>query len=210
MLGSIVATVGYAGMVTSYYLTQQQLKDKLKIVQEQHEKFVELHTKLGATGTCQGALDSIMRSTEVESAQGGMPIISILIMLVGCILLGMFFFQEYNVAMKKKASNKNIAFTIGELVGYRLDYHFSSSKMAKPLLLFAITFVLILSSTIGVTLVSGEDISSAMWRSWTYGTYCAADAAAPFALSAPLLLASVFQTSNRLRARALSLPPPRG
>jgi hypothetical protein len=53
----------------------------------------------------------------------------------------MFFFQEYNVAMKKKASNKNIAFTIGELVGYRLDYHFSSSKMAKPLLFFAITFV---------------------------------------------------------------------
>ena len=47
--------------------------------------------------------------------------------------------------------------------------HFSATKMAKPLLLFAVTFVLILSSTIGFALVSGEDISSAMWRSWTYG-----------------------------------------
>jgi hypothetical protein len=169
MLGSVIAAVGYAGMVASYYLAQQQLRDKLKIVQEQHEKFVELHTKLGENGTCQGVLDSVMANTTVESSQGGMPILSILIMFVGCVLLGVFFFQEYNVAMKKKSSNKNIAFTFGELVGYRLDYHFSSSKMAKPLLLFAVTFVLILSSTIGFALVSGEDIAAAMWRSWTYG-----------------------------------------
>ena len=200
MLGSVVAAVGYAGMVTSYYLAQQQLKDKLRIVQEQHEKFVDLHTKLGENGTCQGVLDSVMQYTEVESSQDGTPIISILIMLVGCILLGVFFFQEYNVAMKKKASNRNIAFTFGELVGYRLDYHFSSSKMAKPLLLFAITFVLILSSTIGFALVSGEDVASAMWRSWTYGMLSVVRALAPCAFPRACL---------RARIASLDLPLPR-
>lgn len=170
MLGSVIAAVGYAGMIASYYLAQQQLKDKLKIVQEQHEKFVELHSKLGEDGTCQGVLDSVMAHSNDEASGGAMPVLSILIMFVGCVLLGVFFFQEYNVAMKKKSANKNIVFTLGELVGYRLDYHFSSSKMAKPLLLFAVTFVLILASTIGFALVSGEEIGTAMWRSWTYGT----------------------------------------
>jgi len=168
MLGSVIAAVGYAGMVASYYLAQQQLKDRLKIVQEQHEKFVELQSKLGENGTCQGVLDSVMAHSDDEASGGAIPVLSILIMFVGCVLLGVFFFQEYNVAMKKKSANKNIVFTLGELVGYRLDYHFSSTKMAKPLLLFAVTFVLILSSTIGFALVSGEEIGTAMWRSWTY------------------------------------------
>ena len=210
MLGSVVAAVGYAGMVTSYYLAQQQLKEKLRIVQEQHEKFVDLHTKLGENGTCQGVLDSVMQYAEVESSQDGIPIVSILIMLVGCILLGVFFFQEYNVAMKKKASSRNIAFTFGELVGYRLDYHFSSSKMAKPLLLFAITFVLILSSTIGFALVSGEDIASSMWRSWTYGAPSAAHAVAPCVVHRPCTRVSLALASQRFQPPSLcSVETPR-
>jgi len=120
MLGSVVAAVGYAGMVSSYYLAQMQLKEKLKIVHEQHEKFVTLHTKLGENGTCQGVLDSLM--PDDDQAAGGMPIMSLTIMFLGCVLLGIFFFQEYNVAMKKKSSNQQLTFTFSELVGYRLDY----------------------------------------------------------------------------------------
>ena len=109
-----------------------QLKDKLKIVHEQHERFVELHTKLGENGTCQGVLDSLMMHND-DQATGGMPIMSLLIMFSGCVLLGVFFFQEYQVAMKKKSANEQMTFTFGELVGYRLDYHFSASKMAPSL-----------------------------------------------------------------------------
>ena len=65
-------------------------------------------------------------------------------------------------------TSNQMSFTTSEMVSYRLDYHFSASKLAKPTLLFAVTFILILVSTIGFALVSGESFAAAMWRSWTY------------------------------------------
>ena len=74
-------------------------------------------------------------------------------------------------------TSNHMSFTTSEMVSYRLDYHFSASKLAKPTLLFAVTFILILVSTIGFALVSGESFAAAMWRSWTHvadpGTHAA-------------------------------------
>ena len=79
-------------------------------------------------------------------------------------------------------TSNHMSFTTSEMVSYRLDYHFSASKLAKPTLLFAVTFILILVSTIGFALVSGESFAAAMWRSWTYvadpGTHADAEGTA--------------------------------
>ena len=56
-------------------------------------------------------------------------------------------------------TSNHMSFTTSEMVSYRLDYHFSASKLAKPTLLFAVTFILILVSTIGFALVSGESFA---------------------------------------------------
>ena len=92
------------------------------------------------------------------------PMIPLSIMLVGFVVLGCFLFREYNIAVNKQASTHT---TLPELVAYRLDYHFSASKAAKPLLLLAISFVLIVLSTFGCAFV-GEDLGAAMWASWLY------------------------------------------
>lgn len=55
-----------------------------------------------------------------------------------------------------------------EMIEYRLDFYFSTSKWAKPVLLLSATFVLILVGAMFLCICSGQDITSSMWMSWTY------------------------------------------
>ena len=102
--------------------------------------------------------------SEHSAEQAEVPVLTLLIMLAGFAIIGAFLFKEYQIALSKQASTHT---ALSELIAYRLDYHFSASKAAKPLLLLAITFILIVLSTIGCALV-GENFGAAMWASWLY------------------------------------------
>jgi hypothetical protein len=106
------------------------------------------------------------------------PWFSLLLVLSGCGVIARFFMQELELSRKKLAESK-VSFTFSELVQYRLDFYFSTSKWAKPLVLLGATFVLILLGAIFLCITSGQDISSSLWQSWTYvadpGTHADAD-----------------------------------
>jgi hypothetical protein len=52
-------------------------------------------------------------------------------------------------------------------VASRLDAHFAASKLAKPLLLLAVTFLLIVLSAFGCMLM-GADLGEGLWQSWLF------------------------------------------
>ena len=170
---SVLAGVVYASAVASFHVTQYQLHDTVGLVREQHATLVgrlsaESVRNQSAHGTCEGVLEQVDKFADTELPTLETPVISLSIIFVGCVTIGLFFFEEFNVALNKE----KVTFTAGELIGYRLDHHFSASQLAKPVLLLAVTFVLILTSTLALALVSGESLSAAMWRSWTFGERC--------------------------------------
>lgn len=64
--------------------------------------------------------------------------------------------------------DERLHFTWSEQVEYRLDYHLSSSKWAKPGLLMSFTFLLIVSGSALLTLVDDIPVSVSTWQAWTY------------------------------------------
>ena len=85
----------------------------------------------------------------------------------GAVVLGNFFAQEIKIARSKlKAGREN--FSVSEILLYRADYYFSKHDSAKSMLLMGITFILIISTTLILYLVTGEEVSVCMWNAWTY------------------------------------------
>eukprot|EP00560_Eucampia_antarctica_P005335 CAMPEP_0197835218 /NCGR_PEP_ID=MMETSP1437-20131217/25131_1 /TAXON_ID=49252 ORGANISM="Eucampia antarctica, Strain CCMP1452" /NCGR_SAMPLE_ID=MMETSP1437 /ASSEMBLY_ACC=CAM_ASM_001096 /LENGTH=714 /DNA_ID=CAMNT_0043440473 /DNA_START=102 /DNA_END=2246 /DNA_ORIENTATION=+ len=85
----------------------------------------------------------------------------------GLYVIGKFVFDEYSHAIRKNSSS-NIQFTLKEVFHYRLDYYFSSTKLAKPLTLLAVSFALIFVGAVLLSFTTGETISASTWVSWTY------------------------------------------
>jgi hypothetical protein len=124
----------------------------------------------GSSGTCASLLDSSIEPGNKEGGGDGekdFPIVTIVIIVAGCLMIGKYLLTEYSYIKAKMSASKSPDFTIGDVIGYRLDFHLSSNEMAKPAMLFGVTFALILLSTVSL-MVTGEDVSSAMWQSWTW------------------------------------------
>jgi len=81
-------------------------------------------------------------------------------------------------ALDKKAKD----FTLFDLIDYRLDYFFSTNEWAKVILLFGLSYVLVVVGA-GLLVIGDSDdyetISEAAWTSWTYVVDPGAQADAP-------------------------------
>lgn len=60
-----------------------------------------------------------------------------------------FIWGESKIMLKKRTEFK-AGFNTSDFIYYRLDYWFSKTKWAKPLLLLALTFFLILVGSLGL------------------------------------------------------------
>jgi ion channel POLLUX/CASTOR len=103
------------------------------------------------------------------------------ITLIGSVSIFRFLAYEVNVTTKKmRAAREN--FTLFEILQYRMDHYFSNHDSAKSILLMSITFILIVTTTATLYLVTGEDIGVCMWNAWTYvadaGTHAEAEGSA--------------------------------
>ena len=111
-------------------------------------------------------------------------ILILLAFLLGTNIIVRFLLREYTQVKQKAdsitATNTNTnttnhnhhnqkQFTTSEMIEYRIDYYFSTSKWSKVLFLLSLTFILIV---IGATLLSvvsqDHSLSNAAWLSWTY------------------------------------------
>jgi hypothetical protein len=93
-------------------------------------------------------------------------------------VIARFFMKELE-HYRQKLTESKVIFSLSEYAQYRLDFYFSTSKWAKPLVLLGATFVLILCGATFLCATSGQDLSSSLWQSWTYvadpGTHADAD-----------------------------------
>jgi hypothetical protein len=98
------------------------------------------------------------------------PYISSAVLFTGCACLLRLMILEYRNYSSKAASigGRKGDVSINEFLQYRLDYYFSSSQWAKPILLLGLSFVIILQASIVSIIFNGDDLSGAMWKAWTH------------------------------------------
>lgn len=97
-------------------------------------------------------------------------ILTLAAFLTGTNAIARFIHSEYRaVKQKAEAMQLSRSFTTSELLEYRIDYYFSTSKWAKVAFLLSLTFMLIAFGA-GLLAVFLEDhsISNAAWMSWTF------------------------------------------
>ena len=104
--------------------------------------------------------------------------LTLLSFILGTNLIARFLLKEYtqvkqkadSMATNTTANHRNQKqITTSEMLEYRMDYYFSTSKWSKVLFLLSLTFILIV---IGATLLAlasqDHSLSNAAWLSWTY------------------------------------------
>jgi ion channel POLLUX/CASTOR len=101
---------------------------------------------------------------EPIAGQSWLPII---VIILGAAVIFKFLASEFKIARSKVKSGRE-NFSLSEILHYRADYYFSKHDSAKSLLLMGITFILMVSTTMVLYIVTGEDVSVCMWRAWTY------------------------------------------
>lgn len=98
-----------------------------------------------------------------------------------------FLASEYKFLKEKKedmtgALGNKKDFTWIDLIDYRLDYFFSTSEWAKVILLFGLSYILVVVGAALLVIGDSEDygtISEAAWTTWTYVVDPGAQADAP-------------------------------
>jgi hypothetical protein len=103
-----------------------------------------------------------------ETEFEGDGVMTYVVFLYGTYVICRFALSELALARKKSADCKNLSFTLHEMLQYRLDFYFSTSKWAKAVLLLSATFVLIVVGAGMLTAVTGGSVSHTTWKSWTY------------------------------------------
>lgn len=93
-----------------------------------------------------------------------------------------YVFLKEKTAVMVGAQKKEKDFTWLDLIDYRLDYFFSTSEWAKVILLFGLSYILVVFGA-GLLVIGDSDdydtISEAAWTSWTYVVDPGAQADAP-------------------------------
>jgi hypothetical protein len=114
--------------------------------------------------------------------------VTLTILSAGLALIVWFLAKEYIFLKQKSAvmtgalGKKEKDFTWFDLIDYRLDYFFSTSEWAKVILLFGLSYILVVFGAGLLVLGDSEDfdtISEAAWVSWTYVVDPGAQADAP-------------------------------
>jgi hypothetical protein len=107
---------------------------------------------------------------ETDPDDEGFPWVSGTVLLVGCGFLLKLTLTEIEIFTTKLSNESEVQTSIplGEFLQYRLDYYFSATQWAKPLLLLGVTFILILVSSIVLMMLLGDSLAAAMWKAWTY------------------------------------------
>lgn len=98
--------------------------------------------------------------------------LTLLSFLIGIQAITRFLITEYKTIKQKATTmqhdNQNI-FSPSEMLQYRMDYYFSTSKWAKVGFLSGLTFILIVVGAALLALfLDDHSISSAAWMSWTF------------------------------------------
>jgi hypothetical protein len=99
--------------------------------------------------------------------EDGFPYFTLAVLMLGCGCILNLFYKEY-IVYCKIASSFERSTSVGEYLLSRLDFYFSSSQWARPLLLLTITFILIVVAAIVHMIILGDSVSAAMWKAWTY------------------------------------------
>eukprot|EP00286_Rhodomonas_abbreviata_P025993 CAMPEP_0181292280 /NCGR_PEP_ID=MMETSP1101-20121128/2421_1 /TAXON_ID=46948 /ORGANISM="Rhodomonas abbreviata, Strain Caron Lab Isolate" /LENGTH=789 /DNA_ID=CAMNT_0023396737 /DNA_START=350 /DNA_END=2721 /DNA_ORIENTATION=+ len=158
-----------------------QAAQKLHSIQEEHTALLKLHACMQADqGPCPQdtfspppeVLQTQPPPSDIEEKPQDFPVIGLLIVGTGGFLLSNLMWKEYSLYSSKSEyateCGGDMKFTFSEFVQYRLDHYFSQSKLAKPILLLGVTFIVILTSSAFMCLSGDHDLSLAMWKSWTY------------------------------------------
>jgi len=159
-----VVCVFYAAIITGYYASHHNMTRRLVEMQVEQQKLRKLNAEmLAGSYQCKAEASEMMAGEEVQER----PYITVLTVLGGISLLCKFIMSEASLARKKMEEYK-MAFTASDFVSYRLDFYFSTSKWAKPLLLLGVTFFLILAGAVSLAVAHGGNLSASVWESWTY------------------------------------------
>lgn len=102
-------------------------------------------------------------------------IATLTMLMLGVYQIYTFFMGEYMHftskvdSIRQRGGTAHSSITLTEMLEYRMDYYFSSSKWAKVVLLFGFTFILIAFGG-GMLAILGDDrsISNSAWTAWTY------------------------------------------
>ena len=114
--------------------------------------------------------------------------VTLSILTAGFALIVWFLVNEYNFLKEKSntmadaLNKKEKDFTPFDLIDYRLDYFFSTNEFAKVILLFGLSYVLVVVGAALLVIGDSDDygtISEAAWTSWTYVVDPGAQADAP-------------------------------
>ena len=100
---------------------------------------------------CKNDADKLLRGGDADEAGAteGFPFITLLLIVLGMVILFRFMWSESKLLLKKRKEFK-AGFHTSDFIFYRLDHWFSKTKWAKPLLLLALTFFLILVGSLGL------------------------------------------------------------
>ena len=134
----------------------QQLLDQHQIWKADHQAIVK-------------KIDGIRCLDDNHNSDDGFPYLSSAVLLTGCSCLLRLIVLEYRNYNSKAASvDRGGRVSINEFLQYRLDFYFSSSQWAKPILLLGLSFIIILQATVVSILFNGDDLSGAIWKAWTH------------------------------------------
>jgi hypothetical protein len=155
-------------------VAHQLIEQQKQLMAEQSALLERLENlNLTASFTSDGEQQCKNNSTsepETDPDDEGFPWVSGTVLLVGCGFLLKLTHTEIEIFTKKLSHESEVQTNIplGEFLQYRLDYYFSATQWAKPLLLLGVTFILILISSIILMMLLGDSLAAAMWKAWTY------------------------------------------
>jgi hypothetical protein len=152
------------------------IEHQKQLMAEQNALLKRLESLDLATAVADNSLRQQCNATqqpESDDDDEGFPFVSLSVLLVGCGCLFKLLHTEIGIYSQKKSSESEVVevqtnIPISEFLQYRLDYYFSATQWAKPLLLLGITFILILVSTVILMVLLGDSLAAAMWKAWTY------------------------------------------
>ncbi|KAL7438541.1 hypothetical protein ACHAXM_006345 [Skeletonema potamos] len=95
---------------------------------------------------------------------------TVAVLLLGVSFIVSFLLSEYNLVKEKAEFMGGTRHHIStfEMIEYRVEHYFSTSKWAKVALLLTFTFILISIGAVALAFCTDDTISGAVWLAWTF------------------------------------------